>query len=610
MAHALQYTFVRTWGSFESLASKIRSAKTIGFDLETTDFDPIKGRIRVMSFNLDDHVYVVDVFETGGVPDSIRKALHNPDADYNRPLIIGHNLQFDQKWLLYHHDIILYPLFDTMRASRILYNGLSEYNYDGAYKLIPCCERELDMRKRDFVTQMGGSNWGTDVLTQEQLDYAAEDVTFLPKLYPTLRQKLHKKGLLRTAKLEMEAVLPEAEIMIRGLPLSSNLWVDLYDSNFRTARERQVQLLQTLPHPTGQKSLFEDEGEFFNLNSADQLKASLRRMGIHLESTSKNDLAMIAGEYPIVQEIREYKKYRTRCTLFSDKFLSYLHPVTGRIHASYFPFTGAGRYACSKPNIQQIPSSSDFRSCFRAPDGRVIIACDYSQIEMRLMAELSRDPVLINVYNKGLDIHTYTAAIMCGRTYEEMDRLVKAEDPWAVQQRKYAKPVNFGLIYGMRPKKLVVYATSNYGVPMTLNQAEGFYGSFFRSYRGVEKWHKRVERQDIENGYTRTIGGRLRYLGPSDYNAYFNTPCQGSGADGLKRALWNVYHRLRQFGDEVFMCHMVHDEILVEAPDDPTLIAQVKHEVQEGMEEAMEGILTTVPCIAEPKHGVSWAEAH
>lgn len=594
---SFKFEYITDRARLYGIADLVRRARTIGLDLETTGFDPLLGRPRLLSLNIDGALFVIDLFRTEGLTERLRDALDNPNADWGRALYILHNAKFDQKWMLYHFNIILYPLFDTYRASKLIYNGSEED--DLGHKLTTVYVREL--KKTEWVAQMGDSNWGSPQLSEDQLQYAAEDIFYLPMLYPLLREKLQQLGLLRVAKLEMEAVLPEAAIELRGLRLDSALWLAAAREHEDLAHKLRMELLKKLPNPNGQKSLFSDEGAFFNVDSGQQLLASLARMGIKLEDSDKKTLAMSAGQYPILREILNYRKFATRVSSFGGDYLKNLHPITHRIHSGYYPFTGAGRYSNSKPNLQQIPNAPIFRRCFRAPDGRVIVAADYSQIEVRLVGELAQDPTLIRVYNEGLDVHQFTASQLVKKA---MDQITKEE-------RKSAKPAVFGLIYGMKPEKLVIYATANYGVPMTLEQAEAFYDRFFETYAGVRSLHQRILRIDRKRGFSRTILGRIRYLDKErEYNAFFNSPIQGSGADGLKRALWNVYWRLRRFGDRAFMVHMVHDEIIVECDDDPHLIEEVKAELVQGMVDAMEGILVRIPCVAEAAHGPSWAEAH
>ena len=262
---------------------------------------------------------------------------------------------------------------------------------------------------------------------------------------------------------------------------------------------------------------------------------------------------------------------------------------------------GVFSHNSSKPNLQQIPRTADYRSCFVPEQGWAFEAADYSQIELRVMATLSGDPVLRAIYVNGEDAHIRTASI------------VKDIPMSAVTStdRTQAKPVNFGLLYGMRAKMFVKYAFGNYGVAFTQAEAEHFRRKFFEGYKGIEEYHQRTIKEVMPLRMTRNLSGRLRYIeGEKEYNAFFNTPCQGSAADGMKNALAKVYRRLKKFGDDVKMVHMVHDEITTEVRDDPDLRREVRKELTEGMEEGMSEIVPDIPVVADSASGYSWAECH
>jgi DNA polymerase I-like protein with 3'-5' exonuclease and polymerase domains len=284
---------------------------------------------------------------------------------------------------------------------------------------------------------------------------------------------------------------------------------------------------------------------------------------------------------------------------YGQKYLRHVSPIDGRLHAEYFPLLVTGRYAHRNPNTGNIPRDKRFRQCFDSQDeDHVLVICDYSNIEMRLAAHISKDPLLIDIFQKGEDAHYTTASIILGIPKSQVTKA----------QRQAAKAVNFGLIYGMQAPKLVLYALTAYKVVMTLSEAKEFREKYFNAYRGVAAWHERVFANADRTRGAKTILGRWRELDPDkDHNEFVNTPVQGSGADGLKRALRKVYRRLRKFGRDVQMTHHVHDEIVLRVRKDPELIAEAKKELTAGMVEGMD-FLTRVPVVAEASHGATWAE--
>ena len=566
------------------VANEINDAHCLGLDIETTGLSPIHNRIRLVQINTCKGVYVIDLFKTktlGPVVDALR--------DSGAVKII-HNAKFEQKWFLHKYGVELWPIFDTFRASAIIHNGKHL-----GHNLYDLYHRELKVAPE--VDDQGHTDW-SGPLTKEQLTYAAEDVTYLPKLREVLKPQLAKTGLNRIALLEFGACLPEAEIELNGFSVDQERWLKLAQENKSKLVEIRSMLDQMLPSPKGQLALPGVETGF-NYNSPIQVKASFARLGIPLENTTEETMAMVAARHPAIRKFMEYRKISKRLSAFGPEWLRHIDSETGRIHTDFWPLTGAGRYSSRDPNLQQIPRSFEYRDCFRPPPGYIIIVCDYGQIELRIAAQITRDRVLREIYMRGEDAHRRTASIVSG---VPIDKVTK-------EQRQAAKPVNFGLIYGLGAERLVVYSLANYGVAITLRQAKEFRRRYFDGYSGIRAWHDLALRDGERTKMAKTLWGRRRFLDPEKHrNEFFNTPVQGTGADGLKRALREVYMRLKPYGREnVRMVHMVHDEIVLEVKDDPHVIEAVKPEIQQGMVDGIQGMLPNVPVIAEADVGESWA---
>jgi DNA polymerase I-like protein with 3'-5' exonuclease and polymerase domains len=265
---------------------------------------------------------------------------------------------------------------------------------------------------------------------------------------------------------------------------------------------------------------------------------------------------------------------------------------------------GVFSHNSSKPNLQQVPRDKEFRSCFTAPPGKRLVVADYGAIEMRLVAQLSGDPKLIYIFTDGDgDPHRATAALMLNK------------DPKAItkKDRQQAKPVNFGLAYGMTAPKLVLYALVQYQVRMSEKQAVTFRKRFFsadRGYAGIARWHDRVMRDGMRLRCSRSPSGRLRYLDPkTSYNEFKNSPIQSAGADGLKRALAIVHDNALKYGDSIKIVNHVHDEIILEIDDDDELDREARKLLEDGMKEGMSPFLTRVPVAVDANSGYSWADA-
>lgn len=593
----VDYALIERAEDLGPLAERIARAGVIGIDIETYDpirgggsFDPITGEIRLVQLNVNDEpdgIFVIDLMQTrtlGPVESAFRDT---------KAIFIAHNAKFEQKWFKYKYNMKLWPLFCTFRASALLNNGRDLGN--GLWDLY---ERELGIH--EHPPDLAASDWSNPNLTKDQLAYAVDDVVHLPKLRTILKKKLAEAGLLLTALIEFGAILPEGEIELNGFGFDKESWLVLAQENKQRAFDMAEELFQQIPHPSGQIAL-PGMNAGWNLGSPQQMLKALRGMGIDVEDTKEATLSMVAGKHPIVKDILAHRKTAKQITSFGPDYLKHLHPVTGRIHTSFYAMLAAGRYSSSKPNLQQIPRDPRFRRCFTAAPGKTLVAADYAGIEMRIVAEISNDEELIRVFRDNEDAHKATAAIVKGKA---LDKITKAE-------RQLAKPVNFGLIYGMEAKSLVLYSMSGYGVAMTVREAQNYIDRFFDRYSGIKRWHDRVMRDGRRSGISRTLSGRLRYLDPQKaWNEFKNTPVQGSGADALKTSMCGIGSRIAAHADSMRMVHIVHDEVILEVDDEPDCIEMAESILHDEMKVGMEKFLKVVPVVVDPAHGRTWADVH
>jgi len=579
----IEYELVTNPERLGHIANELVQAPAVALDIETTSLSPHHGQIRLVQLNTGKGIYVIDLFQTGTLG-PVCDALSNEGV-----VKVIQNAKFEQKWFLHKFGLELWPLFDTFRASAMYHNGKNL-----GHNLYDLYRRELKISPE--VPDAGESNW-KGPLTEEQLRYAAEDVMHLLVLRDRLKEKLAKAGLLRAALIEFGAIIGEASIELNGFRLDKTRWMRLVEQNREKHIELRKKLDYELPHPKGMLSL-PGISAGFNYNSPVQVKAAFARLGIELEDTREDTFAMIAHKHPAIPTFMAYRKVSKKLSAFGEQFLEHIDKSTGRVHTDFWPLTGAGRYSSSKPNLQQIPRGNDYRDCFWAGPGRKIVVVDFSQVELRITAEISGDSLFRSIYLNGEDAHRRTASIVSGVPIEEVTK----------QQRQAAKPVNFGLIYGLGAERLVIYSQSNYGVSITLGQAKKFIKRYFEGYAGVKAWHDRALRDFRRNPCVRTLSGRLRYLDPEKaHGEIFNTPVQGTGADGLKAALRNTYYALKKYNGAAKMVHMVHDEIVTDTEDDPELVAAVAEDVKGAMVNGIQPLIKSVPILAEPDIGTSWA---
>jgi len=600
----VNYHLIVDAGRLSEVADAIARAPVIGHDIETTSLDPRDGEIRLAQFIVPSEenegagtIYVVDLFRTKGFG-PVLQAMRDSKAIW-----VIHNAKFEQKWYWFHHRLHLWPIFCTFRASAIIYNGLQNMRHD----LYAVMSRELNIQH--VSKDQSQANWG-GLLTEDQIHYAAEDVLHLLRLRMALRDKLDRDRLLGTALIEFEVIFPEGRVELNGFPINKDKWEALGEANTIERVRLRDELLSDLPHPTGQLGL-PGMTPSWNLDSPQQMKAVLQRLGVKFaddEGTAEIVLAQKASKCKFIPKILTYRHIAQFVKSFGPQYLEHVRADTGRIHPDYFPMLVTGRYAPSKPNLSQIPRDAAFRQCFAPLPGRIFVLADYSGIEMRICAEISGDDALTGVFVRGEDVHKATAAIITGKSPEQVTK----------GERQEAKPVNFGFIYGMMPDKLVLYALANYGVVLSLGQARKYRARYFEKYSGIEAWHRLVIRDGQRTGVSRTLSGRIRYLDRHEaHNEFMNTPVQGTGADALKSSLAIVQRRIdadfgvspaKQADGPVCLAHHVHDEIISECDDTPEMVEHTKVVIHDGMYEGMTRFLKNVPTVVDPSAAHSWAE--
>lgn len=426
----IPHEYITKASDLGAIANRLIQEKVVGFDIETTSLNPRDGVIRLVQLALGDphkpDIFVIDLWQTGGLG-PVLDAMKETKA-----LFVIHNAKFEQKWFWWFERFAFWPVFCTFRASALIYNGKRELKHG----LDACITREL--QETPANVGQGGSDWSRPSLSRDQLNYAAEDVLRIVRLYKALRVKLEHFGLLQTALIEFGVALPECRTELNGFHIDKSKWEGLAESNLYNSKSLKESLLSELPHPTGQLGL-PGLSPGWNLGSPKQVLGSLHQLkGLSkLEDTKEMTLAMKAGRHPVIERILEWRGFNQRVKTFGPNYLRWVREDTGRIHTEYYAMLAAGRYSSSKPNLQQIPNDEDFRGCFTAPLGRILVAADYSGIEMRIVAEISNDPALTAVFVRGDDAHYSTASII-------MEKPVSQVTP---KERGFAKPVNFGLIY-------------------------------------------------------------------------------------------------------------------------------------------------------------------
>ncbi|HLZ71455.1 MAG TPA: DNA polymerase [Dehalococcoidia bacterium] len=513
---------------------ELARAPLLGLDTETTGLDPHRDRLRLLQLATPERVYVVDAFHVE--PRLLAPLFAGPDS----PRLAGHNLAFDLRFLMAAELPV--PdgarLFDTMLAAQLLAAG--EPSERGTFTLATVADRcaGLTLDKTEQRSDWSGP------LTDAQLRYATLDAAVLLPLAERLQAELHAARLERVADIEMRALPALAWLTHTGAPFDADRWLAL--SNAAVAE--RLTLGDDLTKAAGTGDMFEHST--INWDSPAQVAALLRARGHDVPRADEATLTALAAAEPLAPLLLRYRDASKRAGTYGITFLEHVTETTGRIHADYRQLGAAsGRMACTRPNLQNIPRDPAYRACFRPAPGRVLIKADYSQIELRLAAQISSDAALRSAFARGDDLHARTAAAV----------LSKAADAVTKDERQLAKALNFGLTFGMGATALREYVTG-YGVTLSQPEAVRFRDAFFRAYPGLRAWHEREGRgKDTE---TRTLTGRRR-LGVEKFTERLNSPVQGSGADVLKLALARLWEdRAAQPAAAPVLC--VHDEIVIE----------------------------------------------
>ncbi len=604
-ALAVAYDIVTEQAALDAWLKTLAAAELFAFDTETTSLNYMEARIVGVSFAVEPGraAYVPLAHDYLGAPpqlsrDAVLAALKPLLEDESRAKV-GQNLKYDAS-VLANHGITLRGIrFDTMLESYVLDSTATRHDMDSlALKYLG----HQTIHFEDVAGKGAKQLTFNQVTVEEAGPYAAEDADITLRLHRTLWPQLQEKGRLQDVLTDIEVPLVPvlSRIERQGALISRELLV-----------RHSAELGKRLEELQGQA--YELAGAQFNLGSPKQLGEILfdklqlpvlKKTPTGAPSTAEEVLVELALDYPLPKLLLEYRSLSKLKSTYTDKLPLMVNPATGRVHTSYHQAVAAtGRLSSSDPNLQNIPIRTEegrrIRQAFIAPKGYKILAADYSQIELRIMAHLSSDAGLLRAFNEGRDVHTATAS----EVFEVALEAVSGE------QRRKAKAINFGLIYGM----------SAFGLARQLhlgrNEAQQYIDRYFERYPGVATYMERTRAVAREQGYVETLYGRRLYL--PEINARnkmraqaaertaINAPMQGTAADIIKKAMLAVDAWLQRGEADARMIMQVHDELVFEvaaAEVDP-----VRAQICRLMSEAAE---LSIPLLVEAGVGNNWDEAH
>ncbi len=573
------YTLVTDASGLAGIAQTLADVEAVGVDIETTSLSPRDGRMRLLQLATPEKTFVIDVFETEDLT-PLDEVLEGG------PVKALHNSKFDYAFLKAERGITLSPIFDTMLAAQLLAGG----NQGLSYALDAVAERHAGIEVDKSARR---EDWSGE-LSETQIEYAARDAAVLLPLREQLAEELEKEKLGRVSEIEFRAVAAIAEMELSGVKLDLKKWQELEKTIRKRRDEAALALDAQFPMPEGMLPL-EGLGPRLNLNSPQQITDAFRSLGIDLPDTKVWTLLKI--DHPAAKLLLEYRELQKKLGTYLETYPSFIHPKTGRIHANFLQCrVPTGRLACTSPNIQQIPHEDEFRSCFVAEQNNVLVIADYSQIELRILAEVSEDPAFVRAFREGDDLHRMTAATMFG---VERDEITK-------EQRSAAKRINFGLMYGRGPKSLSAQLGTNE------ERARGLIDEYFANYPKVQRFLQSTASRTMKTGTLRTLSGRVRKfgntsgLGNTERGALrreaMNFPIQGASADIAKLAL--LYIREELEGLDAHLINCIHDEFVVECAEE--VAPDVAESSKTAMNKAGEEILEKVPVEVEVAISREW----
>lgn len=568
----------------------------IEVDSETTGLDPLVDKMVLLQIGTPGKSFVFDVRKERVEAKIFKELLENI-----KTLKLLQNAVFDYEMLVSNFDIHMNRIYDTMLAEQLMYLGL--HNKSNLQTLV-AKYLHLNMPK-DISNSFQNYNQPYE---EYQLRYAANDVAVLRLIHDLQLPKLRDDGLMRAARLEFEFIEPLAEMELNGMLLDVDKWRAILDEKIIERERAKIQLNEIFNQRVEQATLF--GVSLLNLDSPLQLVKSLRELGIPVESTDIKELQKYKSN-PIIKLLLNYRKEEKFVTTYGEPMIGRIHPATGRLHSSFKQMVDTGRLSSSDPNLQNIPKEQKYRSCFIARPGYKLLTADMSQAELRILADYSRDPVFLEAFAKGLDLHARTAADLFHHTYEEImyDSDLKDGDPNKAGYRGKVKALNFGLVYGLTKVGLALR------LGVAEDDAQKLINDYFGKYTKVRDWLDKAARFAVVNRYSTTVSGRRRYYRlPETSDPSFNKlkgsverqgknhPIQGSNADTIKQSMRFCVDRLKPYDARLLLT--VHDEIIVEARED--LVEELKPLVEKSIVDGFAEFFSTVKMKVDAKISDCW----
>jgi DNA polymerase-1 len=583
---------VRDPSAVSRFLDEVALAPFLALDTETSGLDPHADKVLLIQFGTADRQLLIDAEAVG--PAEIR-AIFQPER-----IVVMHNATFDLKmlWSTYGDaaGLATARVADTQISEQLLRNGRKSDVVMQGYGLKALAERYAGMELDKTIRQGFYGIRSIAELSDTELYYAARDVEATWKVFAQQLPELERDGLLRVAALEGAAAPAFAQLEWRGFGIDPDAWKQRIEEA-KAAVDRYRKELDWELRSVADRDLF--GATTLNYDDDAEVLDALGKLGVAVGSVRRD--ALEAAGHPAATALAGYREHRKVVSTYGEAFLAHRHATTGRLHARFRALgASTGRTSCSDPNLQNIPSQSEFRSCFRAAEGRVLITADYSAAELRILAEMSEDPVFIEAFHRGEDLHSRVARRVFGVDVSKTER---------PELRERAKVISFGLVYGMSAGGLA------HELDISEPDAEGLLEAYFRAFPRIRAFLRESAQTALRRGFAETLTGRRLWFTDMrrdgrDESALSrlakNMPIQGTSADMSKLAMGRMVGRFFEAGVDAFLVNMVHDELVVEAAAaDADRAAEI---VRSSMVSAGRELLRSVPTEVEVRVGQAWSK--
>lgn len=549
------FEYITTDDSAKKAMSALDRYQEHYIDTETTGLDPYKARWSLLQIGTVDKVFVFDVrYDTEH--SSLHPEILDPILQDKNKLHVFQNAAFDMKIIKVNRGFYIENVYDTMLAEQLLNLGRNFVKASLDALVLRYIGVSMTKEPRNTFKEYDQK------FEPFQLRYAANDVTVLPLIKDLQKFKLKKEELEEVAQLEFDFLIPLCEMELNGIKIDTDKWRTIM-GDVKIERDKTKIVVQDILSQT------EDQTMLFNVptlnvDSHAQLKVALNKYGIDIKSTGADVLSNYEG-IPVIDNILDYRKAEKLISTYSETLLNKISPVTGRLHTDFRQMVSTGRMSSSSPNLQNIPHGQKYRGCFIAEDGYSLITSDMSSAELRIIGNLSGDPIFKECFMDGIDLHTRSASEIYKVPMNKVDTIM----------RNACKALSFGLMYGL----------SKYGLSrrlkITEKEAKDLIENYFSVFKQVKKYLDESGKDGLLNGYSKSISGRKRYYNKPESNnpdknkilasikrQAMNMPIQSANSDTIKKSMVYCVERLKQGNYDARLLLSVHDEIVVEVKNE------------------------------------------